>query len=214
MRFLAIIPVFVSLIVLSSCILGGGTKKPKTPVVPAVDNSAAAKPAPPSSPLSSPQTNIQLPPEQAISPEALATIQQPQPPPPEPPAPPKAAPPKKPVVASAPKPEPPLAETPAPVQTVPVPAAPSEEQPRLQAVYTEEEKRRILGELEKRKNETEGLLRGLNPNRMSAEHRSIVERIRSFMSVAEDQAKRGDFRSADALSERALILARELASGR
>ena len=60
----------------------------------------------------------------------------------------------------------------------------------------------------------EVLLRGINQNSMSADRKSVVQRIHSFISVAEDSARRGDFRSADALSERALIFARELASGR
>jgi len=91
---------------------------------------------------------------------------------------------------------------------------PAEEQPRLQPVYPEEERRRILGELEKRKVEIDGLLHGINQNQMSADRKSVVARIHSFINVAEDSARRGDYRSADALSERALILARELASGR
>ena len=219
MRLLAAIPVFVALLSLSSCILGGGTKTPKTPVVPAaLDPNAVKQPAPPPL-LSSPQTDIQLPPPQALSPEALASIQVPQPPAPEPPPPAKAPPSKKqPPVAAAPKPET------APESTAPVPApppagpatpvVPPEEQPRLQPLYSEEEKRRVLAELEKRKNETEGLLRGLNSNRLSADQKTSVDRVRSFMNVADDAAKRGDLHSADAFSLRALVLARELASGR
>src|SRR5690348_15364323 len=80
---LAAIPILTALLALSSCILGGA-KTPKTPVVPAaLDPNAAAKPAAPAPPLSSPQTEIQLPPAQTVSAEALATIQQPVPPAPE-----------------------------------------------------------------------------------------------------------------------------------
>jgi len=122
-------------------------------------------------------------------------------------------------VSSPPKTEGPAqtAETPAPIQgpaTPPTTAPPAEEQLRLQPVYTDEERRRVWGELEKRKSDIEGLLKGINQNRMSADQKSVVERIHSFINVAEDSAKRGDFRSAEALSERALIFARELASGR
>jgi hypothetical protein len=119
--------------------------------------------------------------------------------------------------AAKPEPTPQAAETPAaPVQGPPTPPVipPADEQPRLQPVYPEEERRRIVAELERRKNEIESLLKGMNKNRMSADQRSVVDRVRSFINVAEDSAKRGDFRSADALSERALIFARELASGR
>ena len=68
--------------------------------------------------------------------------------------------------------------------------------------------------LERRKAEIEGLLKGVNPNRMSTDQKAVMERIRSFQTVADEAAKRGDFHSADAISERALILAKELASGR
>ena len=218
MRLLAAIPVFAALLSLSSCILGGSAKTPKTPVVPAAldPNAAAAVPPPP---LSSPQTDIQLPPPQSISPEALATIQvAPEPPAPEPAPPTKPPPPRRPPpVAAAPKPE-----TPAPAETQPAPppagpptpAATPEEQPRLQPFYTEEEKRRILAELEKRKTETESLLRGPNLSRLSGEQKIAVDRVRSFMNVADEAAKRGDFHSADAFSMRAVVLAREVAGGR
>ena len=216
MRFLAAIPILAALLALSSCILSG-SKTPKTPVVPAALDPNAGKPTAPAPPLSSPQTDIQLPPAQAISPEALASIQVvPETPAPEPPPPPKAPGSKKPV-ANPPKPEPSTAETPipAPPPAGPVtPVVPPEEQPRLQPMYSEEEKRRISAELEKRRNETDGLLRVMNQNRMSAEQRASVDRVRSFMNVAEDAAKRGDLHSADAFSMRAVVLARELASGR
>ena len=183
----------------------------------ALDPNAAVKPPAPRPPLSSPQTDIQLPPEQVITPEALASIQVPEPPVPEPAPAPKTPPSKKQApVASAPKPETPAGtETPAPVNVGPVtPSPPAEEPPKLQPVYGEEERRRIMAELDRRKNETEGLLRGLNQNRLSSEQRASVERVRSFIGVADDMVKRGDLHSADGFSMRALILARELASGR
>jgi len=220
MRFLAAVAVFAATLSLCSCILGG-TKTPKTPVTPAaLDPNAAAKPAGPPPPLSSPQTDIQLPPEQTISPEALATIQvAPEPPTPEPAPPAKPPQSKKPApVAAAPKPEAPATstvETPSPVPTGPAtPSVTPEEQPRLQPVYSEEEKRRILAELEKRKIETDSLLRGISQGRASGDQKTAVDRVRSFMSVADDAAKRGDLHSADAFSLRALVLARELVSGR
>src|SRR5437867_11897971 len=74
MRLLAAISTLAAMLALSSCILGGSSKTPKTPVVPAaLDPNAAAKPAPPPPPLSAPQADIQLPPAQALTPEALAT---------------------------------------------------------------------------------------------------------------------------------------------
>jgi hypothetical protein len=167
---------------------------------------------------------VQLPPPQGVSPEALATIppargELPVPEPSQtatkPPVTKKSAAPAA-QVAPPPKPEAPAqaAETP-PAQGPATPVLPPiEEPPRLTPVYTEEERRRIWAELDKRKTDIEGLLRGINQNRMSADQKSVVQRIHSFISVAEDSARRGDFRSAEALSERAVIFARELASGR
>jgi hypothetical protein len=207
--------------------LGGGNASAKTPATPVAPQPVAtAKPPAPPPPVSTPQTQVQLPPPQAVSPSALATIPPVREELPAPDSSPAAnkntnarKPPAATVQSPATKPEPAPAqtsETPAPIQGPPTPptVTPAEEQPRLQPVYPEEDRRRILGELDRRKNEIDSILRSINPNRMSADQRSVVQRIHSFINVADDSAKRGDFRSADALSERALILARELASGR
>ena len=205
------------MLALASCELGGKTAAAKTPPVPTAVV-APPPPAPPT-PISSPQTEIQLPPEQPVSQEALATIQV-APIEPKPPEAPQPEPPAKPTTrrnAPAPQPKP---ETPAPaVADVPAPPppavqAPTEEPSRLQPVFTEEERRRILAEIEKRRGEIEGILHGVSQRRLSVSKRNVVTRIRSFMEVADDAARRGDLRSADSLWQRALILAQELASGR
>jgi hypothetical protein len=221
--FLAI-PLLVAMLALSSCVPGGKNAAAKVPATPTPPVAAtAAKPPAPPPPVSTPQTEIQLPPPQAISAAALATIPSVRVELPAPESTPAAKPPAKtkpPANASTPKPEqpsstPPAAETPSAVQgPVPPVTTPAEEQPRLAPVYTEEERRRIWGELEKRKTDIEAMLRTMNPNRMSADQKNLVDRIHSFITLAEDTARRGDFRSADALSERAVILAKELASGR
>src|SRR5581483_5409448 len=226
-RLLVVIPLFTVMLALSSCVTATKKSAAKTPAAPAAPPPVAtAKPPAPPAPVSTPQTQVQLPPPQGLSPEALATI---------PPAPEGLPSPKsstatknggqsKPPAASvqtppAAKTEQPAqtAETPAPVQGPPTPPVipPAEEQPtHLQPVYSEEERRRIAGDLERRKTEIEGILRNISQNRMSADQTGMVQRIRSFVTTAEDQVKRGDYRSAEALSERALILAKEMASGR
>lgn len=220
MRLLLAIPLLAAILSLSSCVLGGKAAA-KTPAVPAApDATAMAKPAAPPPPVSSPQTEIQLPPAQPVSPEALATIDVVRPQAPAPDPTPVAKPPANrrttPAPTTAPANPPrqePAATTETPAQPPAATPAP-EEAPRLQPVYTEEERRRILAELERRKAEIEGLLKGVNQSRISADQRAVVDRIHSFQTVADEAAKRGDFRSADAISERALILAKELASGR
>jgi hypothetical protein len=158
-----------------------------------------------------------LPPEQAVSAEALATI-------PSVPAEartqtaaaePEAPPSKKPGTAA----QPPTAaqptttgETPPAIQeTVPTPG---EEQRSLQPFYTDQERRRVSAKLERDKSEIEQLLRPLTRNGMSADQKSVEKRIQSFIEQAEDSARRGDLRAAEGLSDRALILARELSGGR
>ena len=212
MKALLAIPLLAVLLALASCEIRGNAKATKTPPVPTA--AAVPPPAPPAPPISTPQTEIQLPEAQPVTPEALATIQVPpaEPKPPEPPPEPTAKPTtRRPAPAPQPKQETPpaVAETPPPQ-----PAAPAEEQPRLQPFYSEEERRRILGEIEKRRVEIEGILHGINQRRLAASKRSVIGRIHSFIEVADDAARRGDLRSADSLSQRALILAQELAGGR
>jgi hypothetical protein len=205
--------VVISAALLASCELRAKNKAAKTPPTPAV-TTAEAKPAAPPPLLSVPQTDVQLPPAQPLTPEAIATIQtRPEVVLPEPPPLPKTT------VRAATKPAPPPAPAPKP-EVVPPPAEPPvatpppEEQVRLQPVYSEEEKRRILGDIERRKGEIENLTRPLSSRRLTTEQRTMLERIRSFLAVVDDAARRGDLRSADSLSERALIFARELGSGR
>ena len=224
MRLLAI-PLLAAILSLSSCVVSGKNSAGKTPATPAPPPAtAAAKPPTPPPPISTPQTEIQLPPPQAVSEAALATIpsireQLPAAEEPENPAKPPGNR-KPPVNATAPKPEQPPAtpagETPAPVQGPPTPPTtlPPEDQPLLQPVYTEEQRRRLWGELEKRKANIEATLRSMNQARMPADQKSMVDRIKSFINQAEDMARRGDFTSAEALLVRAEILAKELSGGR
>ena len=218
MKLWLAIPLLATALVFTSCLIRPKTSAAKTPATPMPAPAQTAPPAPPA-PISSPQTEIQLPPAQPVSAEALATIQTiPDPTEPAPELPAK-APAHRPAAAPAasPKAESGTAVTaePPPVQGPPTPVpAPAEEQPRLQPVYSEEDRRRILADIEKRKVEVEGLLRGVSQSRISQGQRGVVDSIRSLMNMTDDTAKRGDLRSAALLSERALILARELASGR
>jgi hypothetical protein len=196
------------LLAATACRFPGKSQAVKTPPAPVAVPAASAKPAPASpEPLSTPQTDVQLPPPQPVSPEALATIQPPPEPAPEPPVPPPAKPVRK---QTAAKPEPV-----APAQEPPAAAAPPAEEPiRLGTVLTDEQRRRIAADLDRRKAEITTFLRQVNPRRSSAHQKNMMENVRSLLKVAEDAAKRGDMTSADSLSERALILARELANER
>jgi hypothetical protein len=48
--------------------------------------------------------------------------------------------------------------------------------------------------------------------RVTKDQRGVIARIQSFLQQSDEAEKRGDFRQADALAERAQVLARELTS--
>ena len=48
---------------------------------------------------------------------------------------------------------------------------------------------------------------------MTGDQQKVADTIRSFLSLSEDAEKHNDMRQADALAERAQILAKELQSG-
>jgi len=184
---------------LAGCSLRGAPKTAKaTPPPP--KPSVAPPPAPPQ-PLSIPQTRVELPRFQPVDPEALILA----PPPPEPPAPvnpPKPA--RRPVestAASAAKPE----VTPPPAEA---------ERPAIQEIIPASEQNRLRDSMERRKAEANQILSQAHNRHQTKLQQSVVKTIQSFLDLAEEASKRGDLRAADAMAERAQILARELQSAR
>ncbi|MEX2261674.1 MAG: hypothetical protein WD696_06965 [Bryobacteraceae bacterium] len=174
----------------------------------------AAKPAPaakPEPPLSVPQTMARLPEPQPISQEALATLRN---------APRVEEPGEE--IETLPEPRPakpqrangsgavtgaaPIAEPAAP----PASTAAETPAPRIRPVGPAEEAQRVERQLSTRRSEVESLLAQLK----QPEIRTETARVRSFMELAEQAMARGDFVQADALSTRALTLARELTRAR
>jgi hypothetical protein len=192
------------IIVFSLCVSGCAKKPPRVAAAPPVPKSAP--PPPPEPQLSTPQTNVRLPAPQPVSPEALASIPRPEP---EPPAPPEVARPKPPRRATALGPPPPKPEAP----TEPVPAAQEPPRPRLQTLMTAEERRRLGEEMDAHRREIGERLAqaGKSP---SEPQLAMINRVRSFLALADQAARRGDMRQAHSLSERALLLARDLSSAR
>jgi hypothetical protein len=167
---------------------------------PAPPKPAATQPAPPDPQLSIPQTTVLLPSLQQVNPDAIPKSLPPSSPPPAQTDKADAVPPPKNTrrAAGAAKtdPEPPPA------------AAPAEEAPpRFQPILKAEEQKRLQDAIEARRHEIDDRLRTAARRRQD---KSLVERIRSFVHLSEQAAQRGDFTQADALSERALILAKEL----
>ena len=187
---------------LAGCALRGAPKTAKaTPPAPKLVV-AAPPPAPPQ-PLSIPQTNVELPKSQPVDPEALLTLPLPPEPAPEPVTPrrPRRA---APVTTSPPAPK---AEA---TQTQPEP----EQRPAIQEIIPEAERNRLHDSVVRRKAEIEQILNQANNRRQTTLQKGVVRTIRSFMDLADDAEKHGDVRQADALAERAQILAKELQGGK
>ncbi len=172
--------------------------KPKTVAAPpAPPQPVAAAPAPPLQPLSIPQTRVELPAPQPVSPDALP------PPPPaeastEAPAPhPKRVRTNPP---AAPKPEPPAQ---------PVPEQPLERAP-IQEVVPQEELKRLQDSAQNARIEVTRLIAQAHRRRLNKDERSQVDRILQFVKLSEQSQNSGDMRGADELAQRALVLARGL----
>lgn len=177
--------------------LNGCAGKPKTvsaaPAPPKPVPSPA--PAPPPEPLSIPQTHVQLPPPQPLTPEALATTQLPGEPAPVP------APPPRPTNRPKPAARPPV-EAPAPAPAVEPGRAPISE------VLPAAELKRLQDEAAGRAQETRKLIQQIPPRRRQQDSR--VRRIETFLKQSQEAERRGDMRQASELAGRALVLAREL----
>ena len=85
------------------------------------------------------------------------------------------------------------------------------EQAPIQPILTGEEQKKIQDAIDVRKREIDEKLNRAKGH-PSSHDQPLVERIKSFLAQCAEAEKRGDFAQADALSERALILARELES--
>lgn len=156
-------------------------------------------------PLSIPQTRVQLPPRQPISPEALASI----PPQPVLETPPNIPPQISPRRASA---------APVPIAPPPQPTKESKpaepERPAIETMLSEDARRQLINEIEGRLKKTQEILSQLHPRRLSAEQRDVVARAHSFVKLSNEALKRGDTTQAGELADRALLLAGDLARGR
>jgi hypothetical protein len=205
---------------LAGCVLRGKqqAKLPSVPPPPQpaarVQNTSAARPEP----LSIPQTQAQLPPFQPVDPQALATVQTPaQPvetqPPKRPP---------RPTVGHVPAPAVTRPEPPAPAATAATqaittpPPAPAESEVvrgQVQEILPPEELKHLQDSVAARKQEVRRVLDSASARKPNAQQAAAISRIQSFLQQSEDAEKRNDWRQADALGERAQILAREFQGG-
>ncbi len=194
---------------LTGCLLGNKPAQKAAKPAPATP-APVAKTPPPSrpQPLSIPQTQAQLPAPQPISPEALATTQPAEPRPEIPPAqrstrrPPAAAP----APAGQARTEPPPAPAPPAAATAPA------DRPPVQEIINPAETRRLLESAEVRRQEVRKVLAELQGRNLTRDQNALVPRIKAFLLQSEEAQRRNDPRLADALAQRAQVLARELPS--
>jgi hypothetical protein len=193
------------MVALAGCTLRAN-RQASTPPAP---NPDAVKPVV-QPPLSIPQTSARLPSPQDVNPAAI--------PPEEPPEEPAAAPEKADTQppsknntkrAAGPPPAKP-AETPAtPEPEAPAAAAPvvSETAP-FQPIISTEQQNKLKTSIASRRSDIAALLAkaGEHPGNDQTQ----IDRIHSFLKLSEEAAQHGDYTQADALAERALILAQEL----
>lgn len=189
------------LLALASCVKPG--TKAAAPVTPAAPKPVAAPAPPPPQPLSTPQTRVELPELQPVDPAAQATESTTQD------APPVARPPTParrqavPAVTTPPATQPPAATPPA-------------ESPRIaiQEVISAPEFKRLQDQVQGRRREVNKILDQLDISKLAPPQRTIVTSIRSFLTLSDEAEHRNDIRQADALAERAQILARDLQNGK
>lgn len=198
-------------ILTAGCALSG--KAPKQAIAtPAAPKPVAAAPAPPPPPLSIPQTQVELPKPQPLDPAALVTE----------PAPPAEAPPETP----APRTQAPGRRTPAqpregttgnppatttPATTLPPAVTPPEATgPTIQEIIAPEETKRLRDLAASRRREAQQILDQVSQRQLSPAKREVIPTISSYIASSLEADKRGDVKTADALAERAQILAKDL----
>lgn len=213
LRFDSRTPWIICGLCLSLSVTGCALRGQKQADLQPVPQPAPVQPPPAPEPqFSIPQTTVQLPSQQPVNPEAVHQAQldraqrAPADKPPEPPSPPKPAP-RRP--AATPAQPPPAKEAEADAQPPTTATPPAEETPQFQPILKDDEKARLKNAIDARQREIDGWL-GRAKVHVNDHNKSLIERIQSFLSLTKQAIDRGDLTQADALSDRALLLAREL----
>jgi hypothetical protein len=84
----------------------------------------------------------------------------------------------------------------------------------VQEILPPEELKRLQDSVAVRRQEARRVVDAANARKPNAQQAAAISRIQSFLQQSEEAEKRGDWRQADALGERAQFLAREFQSGR
>jgi len=177
---------------------------PPTPK-PVADTAATA----PAKNLSTPQTNVELPPFQPVTAEALSPPLQTE----EPAATHNTT--NKPRsntttrIAAQPKPD---ATPQGPV--APPPAQPESDRKPLQELVPAADQKRLQDEAASSKREIRQRMEQVSARQLNNNEKQTQSRISSFMKESDAAEARGDWKSAAELAERGLALARELTGGK
>jgi hypothetical protein len=206
----------VCCVMLAGCVLSGKAAKPAavTPVAPK-PVASAPPPAPPPAPLSTPQTQVELPTPQPIDPAALAA---------EPPLSNENRPDQtprsqqgrgRPAVSAPARPEiatPSQPATATPPATLPPGAAPIETAPPpISEIVPAAELKRLQDQARARRAEVQQILdQLLRRQQLTNAQRETMTQIRNFVDRSVEAENKGDMRQADALADRAQILAKDL----
>jgi hypothetical protein len=84
----------------------------------------------------------------------------------------------------------------------------------VQEIVSPAEVKRLQDQAQARRNEVKQILDRLGRRQLTGTQRNVVATIRSFLTLSGEAENHNDMRQADALAERAQILAKELQSGK
>src|ERR1035441_4096043 len=213
MKATALLTALLSILLAGCELRGKPAKSAVPPAAPKPVASAAPAPAPPPA-LSIPQPGVELPKPQPVDPAALETEATPPEPPPAVAAPARSR--RATPAASQPPPPPPPPATPPHPPRAPPPAAPPPPEPRepVQEIVSPAEVKRLQDQAQARRNEVKQILDRLGRRQLTGTQRNVVATIRNFLTLSGEAENHNDMRQADALAERAQILAKELQSGK
>lgn len=187
-------------VVASGCVMSGKTAKPVTPAPVVAKPVVPPPPAPPPEPLSVPQTQVELPRPQEVDPAAFAT--------------------DAPVTVELPgppaAPRPPAVRRPTRTETPPqaVPATPEPAPSPIQEIVSPAEAKRLQDQAIARRRDAQSIVDQLSHRQLTPAEKDVVTRITSLLTSSVDAERKNDMKLADALADRAQILARDLINGK
>lgn len=209
MRSVQTVLIVIPALFLAGCLLRG-KPQPVVATPPPPQPVAKTEPAPPPQNLSVPQTQVELPPPQPVSPEATAAAQLsggssgPSPSP--------ARNPGTRRVTTGPPPIP----TPKPeVSTIP-PVAPPPAEPSkpIQEIVPPEEQKRLQEAADAKKRDTRQALEQIGRRQLNRQDAATKRAIESYLRLSDQAEANGDMRQASEIAERAWVLAKELQGAR